>query len=134
VRHQLTKSHIRREPPYFGQYCQRLSLYVGHGSRSLILGSPANALGSLPITSTRTRVPGANLAIRVARNGRSIRFGATPQCSLRTSLLAWRGSLTDLSDPGRNSLASIGLQKRLRRVNLAGIQTAGGVSGRRPRW
>jgi hypothetical protein len=31
------------------------------------LGSPAKVLGSLPITSTRIRVPGASLAMRVAR-------------------------------------------------------------------
>src|SRR5262249_10999154 len=67
VRQQLTEAHVGRQGPHFGQHGQRLALHVAHGSRSPILGSPANALGSLPITSTRISVPGASLAMRVAR-------------------------------------------------------------------
>src|SRR5205823_3255229 len=64
---QLAEANIRRQSPNFGQYRQRFPLrFRVHGSKSPILGSPANALGRLPITSTRITLPGASLAIRVA--------------------------------------------------------------------
>src|SRR4051794_26233977 len=43
VRHQLAEAHLRRQCPYFSQHRQRLALRVAHGSKSPILGSPANA-------------------------------------------------------------------------------------------
>src|SRR5207237_3824923 len=65
---QLAEPHVRRQGPHLRQNGQCLPLHIrGHGSKSPILGSPAYALGSLPITSTRIGVPGASLAIRVAR-------------------------------------------------------------------
>src|SRR5262249_38936077 len=63
----LAQPHVRRQGPYFGQHSQRFALHFAHGSRSPIFGSSANALGSLPITSTRIKVPGASFAMRVAR-------------------------------------------------------------------
>jgi hypothetical protein len=67
VRHYLAETHFRRQLPYFRQqrHCFTLDFW-SHGGSSPILGSAANAFGNLPITSTRIRVPGANLAIHVA--------------------------------------------------------------------
>src|SRR5439155_24593431 len=68
VSEQLAESDVRRQGPHLGQDRQRFALCLGvHGSRSPILGSAAYGWGSLPITSTRIKVPGASLAIRVAR-------------------------------------------------------------------
>jgi hypothetical protein len=91
---QLPQSDVNRKLPYFREDCQRLTLqFRNHGKTSPILGSPANAFGNLPITSTRIIVPGESLAIRVAR--------VTPLYSMRTpsdpSYTHGGGILVDLS-------------------------------------
>src|SRR5436190_9012464 len=68
VSEELAQPDIGRQSPHFCEYGQRFPLQLRlHGNRSPILGSPANAFGSLPITSTRIKLPGASLAMRVAR-------------------------------------------------------------------
>src|SRR5262249_17893520 len=66
VSKQLAEPYVRGQLAHLGQQCQPLSLGCrDHGRRSPILGSGPYARRSRPITSTRTRVPGASLAIRV---------------------------------------------------------------------
>src|SRR5262249_48309233 len=65
---QLPQPDIGGKLPYLREDGQRFPLLIRrHGNKSPILGSPANAFSNLPITSTRINLPGASLAMRVAR-------------------------------------------------------------------
>jgi hypothetical protein len=67
VCHELSKPDIVRKLAQLGQYGQSLALRAGcHGNKSPIFWSLPIARRSLPYTSTRTSVPGDNIAIRVA--------------------------------------------------------------------
>jgi hypothetical protein len=65
---ELSEPDVWRQSPDFTEDGESFGLDGwGHGIRSPIFGSDAKAFGNFPITSTRIRVPGASLAIRVAR-------------------------------------------------------------------
>jgi hypothetical protein len=68
IRQQLAEPDIGGQLLEISELLDQLVLgRRGHGTWSPILGSPAYGRRSLPTTSTRIIVPGASLAIRVAR-------------------------------------------------------------------
>ena len=68
VREELPDTNVRRQVENARKLSNNLLLRSrDHGRRSPILGLLGCGRRSLPITSTRTVVPGAVLAIRVAR-------------------------------------------------------------------
>jgi hypothetical protein len=64
--HELPQPNFGDQCPDLSHGSQSVSMRIRHFSRPPMLGEPAKALGNLPTISARIKVPGTNLATRVA--------------------------------------------------------------------